>query len=198
MSAFLLTLTSRNDSACPLLAQDERGAEPCNRASQLTDVSRRVSPESGSPGRAPYPHRTRGSKPLVTGDQRSRNFRRAVRVSAYSVSTTRRRPCAIRGRRGSSCAAPRVLAFELAGGPEAARTVMGSARLITPAVSLGAVDTLIEHPAGLTHRLVDAQARAAAGITDGLLRLSGGREDVDDLWQDLDDALALIRLGAVA
>jgi methionine-gamma-lyase len=91
-----------------------------------------------------------------------------------------------------------VLAFELAGGLDAARTVMGSARLITPAVSLGAVDTLIEHPAGLTHRLVDAQARAAAGITDGLLRLSVGLEDVDDLWQDLDDALARIRLGAVA
>jgi methionine-gamma-lyase len=91
-----------------------------------------------------------------------------------------------------------VLAFEVAGGLETARTVMASVRLITPAVSLGAVDTLIEHPAGLTHRLVDAKARAAAGITNGLLRLSVGLEDADDLWHDLDRALDAARLRAVA
>jgi methionine-gamma-lyase len=90
-----------------------------------------------------------------------------------------------------------VLAFEVAGGLAAAAAVMAGVRLVTPAVSLGAVDTLVQHPAGLTHRLVDPEARAAAGITDGLLRLSVGLEDVDDLWADLDGALAGARLRAV-
>jgi len=83
-----------------------------------------------------------------------------------------------------------VLAFDVAGGQRAAAMVMGSVRLITPAVSLGSTDTLIQHPAGLTHRLVGPEANAAAGITDGLLRLSVGLEDVDDLWADLSAALA--------
>jgi methionine-gamma-lyase len=83
-----------------------------------------------------------------------------------------------------------VLSFEVAGGHRAAATVMAAVRLITPAVSLGSTDTLIQHPAGLTHRLVDRETRAAAGITDGLLRLSVGLEDPDDLWADLSVALA--------
>ena len=82
-----------------------------------------------------------------------------------------------------------VLAFEVVGGREAAATVMESVRLVTPAVSLGSTDTLIQHPAGLTHRLVDSSAREASGITDGLLRLSVGLEDVHDLWDDLCGAL---------
>ena len=82
-----------------------------------------------------------------------------------------------------------VLAFEVRGGLAAAQAVMASVRLVTPAVSLGSVDTLLEHPAGLTHRLVDPAAKAAAGITDGLLRLSVGLEDAGDLWRDLDGAL---------
>ena len=82
-----------------------------------------------------------------------------------------------------------VLAFEVAGGRTAAATVLGSVRLITPAVSLGATDSLIEHPAGLTHRLVDPGARQELGVTDGLLRLSVGLEDVRDLWSDLSAAL---------
>lgn len=82
-----------------------------------------------------------------------------------------------------------VLAFEVEGGLEAAAAVMASVELITPAVSLGCVDTLIQHPAGLTHRVVDEDARAASGIGDGLLRLSVGLEDVDDLWRDLEAAL---------
>jgi methionine-gamma-lyase len=91
-----------------------------------------------------------------------------------------------------------VLAFEVDGGLAAAAAVMAGVRLVTPAVSLGAVDTLIQHPAGLTHRLVDADTKAATGITDGLLRLSVGLEDVDDLWADLDRALTGARLRAVA
>jgi methionine-gamma-lyase len=62
--------------------------------------------------------------------------------------------------------------------------------LITPAVSLGGIDTLIEHPASLTHRTVDPHARDLAGISDGLLRLSVGLEDVDDLWDDLKQGLS--------
>ena len=84
-----------------------------------------------------------------------------------------------------------VLAFDMKGGFEAAAAVMSSVRLVTPAVSLGSVDTLIEHPAGLTHRLVDEDAREALGIGPGLLRLSVGLEDVDDLWRDLEAALAV-------
>ena len=82
-----------------------------------------------------------------------------------------------------------LLAIELHGGFAAAAAVMAAVKLITPAVSLGSVDSLIQHPAGLTHRVVDEQARAAHGITPGLLRLSIGIEHVDDLWADLDQAL---------
>lgn len=84
-----------------------------------------------------------------------------------------------------------ILAFDLRGGYEAARSVMGAVRRIVPAVSLGSADTLIQHPAGLTHRLVDPVARRAAGIGDGLLRLSVGLEDPEDLWRDLAAALEL-------
>jgi len=82
-----------------------------------------------------------------------------------------------------------LLAFEVRGGLETADRVMQSVELITSAVSLGSVDTLIQHPAGLTHRVVDPKARASKGITDGLLRLSVGLESPDDLWHDLSRAL---------
>lgn len=85
-----------------------------------------------------------------------------------------------------------ILAFELAGGMPAAATVMDHVRLLTSAVSLGSTDTLIEHPAGLTHRVVDADAQAGSGITPGLLRISAGIEDVEDLWDDLVQALAAV------
>ena len=82
-----------------------------------------------------------------------------------------------------------LISFELTGGHDAAAEVMRKVRLMTPAVSLGSVDTLIQHPAGLTHRVVDPDARTRHGITPGLLRLSVGIELVDDLWADLDAAL---------
>ncbi len=78
-----------------------------------------------------------------------------------------------------------MLAFELAGGFEAACGLMERVELITPAVSLGSVDTLIQHPAGLTHRKVDPEVRQEMGITDGLMRLSVGVEDPEDLWAEL-------------
>ncbi|MCC5949579.1 MAG: PLP-dependent transferase [Nitriliruptoraceae bacterium] len=82
-----------------------------------------------------------------------------------------------------------LLTVEVEGGAEAAGRVLQAVRLFTSAVSLGSTDSLIEHPAGLTHRVVDAAALADSGIRPGLLRLSIGVEDVDDLWRDLDQAI---------
>jgi methionine-gamma-lyase len=75
---------------------------------------------------------------------------------------------------------------------------MSGVRLMTPAVSLGSVDTLIQHPAGLTHRVVDPAAREANGIGPALLRLSVGIEQVDDLWADLRQALDTVRVSEAA
>jgi methionine-gamma-lyase len=86
-----------------------------------------------------------------------------------------------------------MLSFDVVGGHDAAARVMRAVRLITPAVSLGSTDTLIEHPAGLTHRFVEPEALRNSGVTPGLLRLSVGLEDVDDLWADLAQALASSR-----
>ncbi len=82
-----------------------------------------------------------------------------------------------------------LIAFEVHGGHAAAAAVMAAVKVMTPAVSLGSVDTLIQHPAGLTHRVLDAATRAASGITPGLLRLSVGIEHGEDLWNDLAQAL---------
>ena len=82
-----------------------------------------------------------------------------------------------------------LMAFDLAGGYEVAATVMAEVKLMTPAVSLGSVDTLIQHPAALTHRVVGAEAREHSGISQSLLRLSVGLESPDDLWADLEQAL---------
>jgi methionine-gamma-lyase len=82
-----------------------------------------------------------------------------------------------------------ILSFEVAGGREATDALLGRLRLVTPAVSLGSTDTLIQRPAGLTHRFVDPAARAESGISPGLLRLSVGLEDPDDIWADLAQAL---------
>jgi cystathionine beta-lyase/cystathionine gamma-synthase len=95
-----------------------------------------------------------------------------------------------RGLLGRQMAGPgSVLAFEVAGGFDAACRTLEGVRLIVSAVSLGATDTLLQHPAGLTHRCVSDGARAATGISADLLRLSVGIEDPDDLWRDLEQAL---------
>ena len=85
-----------------------------------------------------------------------------------------------------------MLAFEVEGGYDAARAVVENVRLMTPAVSLGSVDTLIQHPAGLTHRVLSDGARAEGGIAPGLLRLSVGLESDADLWADLAQAIACV------
>lgn len=90
-----------------------------------------------------------------------------------------------------------LIAFELHGGHAAAAAVMRHVALLTPAVSLGSVDTLIQHPAGLTHRVLDDATRTRCGITPGLLRLSVGIEAADDLWADLAQALERASVGTV-
>jgi len=85
-----------------------------------------------------------------------------------------------------------MIAFGLKGGLEAGRTVMDNVRLATLAVSLGGVETLIEHPASMTHAGMSREQREASGITDGLVRLSVGIENADDLIADLQQALGKI------
>jgi methionine-gamma-lyase len=82
-----------------------------------------------------------------------------------------------------------MLSFELKGGFKAGERMLNRVRLATLAVSLGNVDTLIQHPASMTHSSVPAQERRRMGISDGLVRLSVGIEDPDDLIADLDQAL---------
>ncbi len=82
-----------------------------------------------------------------------------------------------------------IISFELKGGLEAGRIVMDSVKLCALAVSLGGVETLIQHPASMTHALMGKEARERARITDGLVRLSVGIENVDDLIADLEQAL---------
>jgi len=83
-----------------------------------------------------------------------------------------------------------MLSFEVKGGFSAAKKVMQKLQLIQFTVSLGDVASLISHPASTSHIYLTAEERAAIGVTDGLLRLSVGIESVDDLINDLDNALA--------
>ena len=82
-----------------------------------------------------------------------------------------------------------MISFELKGGMEAGRLLMDHVTVATLAVSLGGVETLIEHPASMTHAGIAPQDRRAAGFTDGLVRYSVGIEDVEDLIADLRKAL---------
>jgi methionine-gamma-lyase len=85
-----------------------------------------------------------------------------------------------------------MMAFEVRGGIEAGKKVMDSVRLCTLAVSLGDCDTLIQHPATMTHSTYSKEERERAGITDGLIRLSVGIESADDIIADLSNALSLL------
>jgi cystathionine beta-lyase/cystathionine gamma-synthase len=81
-----------------------------------------------------------------------------------------------------------MVSFEL-GSLEAARRLLNSVHLLALAESLGGVETLISHPSTMTHASVPAERRAALGITDGLVRISAGIEDIEDLTEDLGQAL---------
>ncbi|GBD87615.1 methionine gamma-lyase [bacterium BMS3Abin03] len=86
-----------------------------------------------------------------------------------------------------------MITFEVEGGIEAGKVLIGSVKLCQLAVSLGGVESLIEHPASMTHFSMGKDARLAAGITDGLVRISVGIESADDLISDLDQALAKVK-----
>ncbi len=84
-----------------------------------------------------------------------------------------------------------MVSFELSGGVQAGEAFASSTRLFTLAESLGGVESLVETPPSMTHASIPAEVRRAAGLEDGLVRLSVGVEHVDDLIADVDAALAL-------
>lgn len=86
-----------------------------------------------------------------------------------------------------------MISFSLKGGLEAGKVLMDNVKVCILAVSLGGVETLIQHPASMTHSKVSAEAKLKAGITDGLVRFSVGIEDVEDLINDLDQALLKVK-----
>jgi len=86
-----------------------------------------------------------------------------------------------------------MIAFEVNGGLDAGKTVINSLALCTLAVSLGDCQTLIQHPASMTHSTYTPAQRAVAGISEGLIRLSVGIEDPDDIIADLDRALTKLK-----
>ncbi len=82
-----------------------------------------------------------------------------------------------------------VIAFELVGGIEEGKKVMNSLKLCSLAVSLGDAETLIEHPASMTHSPYTSEERLACGISDGLVRIAVGLENVEDIIRDLRQGL---------
>lgn len=85
-----------------------------------------------------------------------------------------------------------MMSFGLKGGFEAGKKLMDNVYLALLAVSLGGVETLIQHPASMTHASVSKEDKLAAGITDDLIRLSVGIEDVEDIIEDLEEGLGKI------
>jgi len=83
-----------------------------------------------------------------------------------------------------------MISFVVKGGIEKARRVVGGTKIFALAESLGGVESLIEHPAVMTHASVPPENRAALGIVDGFIRLSVGVEGAEDLWDDLGTALS--------
>ncbi len=86
-----------------------------------------------------------------------------------------------------------MIAFELKGGLQEGITVMNSVKMLKLAVSLGDAESLIQHPASMTHSPYEPEEREAAGITDGLVRISVGLEHTDDIIADLKQALDLVK-----
>jgi len=85
-----------------------------------------------------------------------------------------------------------MISFELKGGYDAGVTLMNNVHLALLAVSLGGVESLIQHPASMTHAGISKEAREEAHITDGLVRFAVGIENAEDIIDDLDHALAKI------
>lgn len=112
--------------------------------------------------------------------------RRVARVFYPGLPTHRGHDIAAKQMQGGFGA---MLSFELAGDFAQTKQVCESTKLFQLAVSLGAVESLIEQPASMSHASYDKADRLKHGITDGLIRLSVGLENVDDLKRDLDEAL---------
>jgi cystathionine gamma-synthase len=82
-----------------------------------------------------------------------------------------------------------MVSFELANGVAGVQAFVDGLRYFSLAESLGGVESLVAHPASMTHAAMDAESRARAGIEDSLLRLSVGIESAEDLVDDLRDGL---------
>jgi methionine-gamma-lyase len=87
-----------------------------------------------------------------------------------------------------------MIAFELKGGMEAGIRFMDALQLVTRAVSLGDAESLAQHPASMTHSIYTPEERAACGISEGLVRLSVGLEDIEDIVADITQALDSVKL----
>ena len=85
-----------------------------------------------------------------------------------------------------------LISFEVKGGIEAGTKLLDNVDIMTLAVSLGGIETLIQHPSSMTHATMPRESRIAAGITDGLVRVSIGCEDIEDIIADVDHAFSLI------
>lgn len=85
-----------------------------------------------------------------------------------------------------------MIAFELKGGFEAGEKLLNNLEMISLAVSLGGVDSLIQHPASMTHAAVPKEEKLKGGITDGLVRLSVGIEDLEDIIEDLEKGFSKV------
>jgi len=91
-----------------------------------------------------------------------------------------------------------MLSFELRGGVPAGEAFAMATRIFTLAESLGGVESLVETPPSMTHASIPAEVRRAAGLADGLVRLSVGIEHVDDLIEDVEQALVAAGKAAAA
>jgi methionine-gamma-lyase len=85
-----------------------------------------------------------------------------------------------------------MISFGLKGGLESGKKMMNNVHLALLAVSLGGVETLIQHPASMTHSKISKEKKEKAGITDGLVRLAIGIEDIEDILKDIEHALEMV------
>ena len=142
-----------------------------------------------------------GSRGMKTLDLRVREQSRTALCLAETLAGDKRVAKVfypgLKSHRGHAIAARQMaggfgamLSFEVAGDFEQTKRVCESTTLFQLAVSLGAVESLIEQPASMSHASYDPADRKKHGINDGLIRLSVGLEEFDDLWADLDQALA--------
>jgi methionine-gamma-lyase len=91
-----------------------------------------------------------------------------------------------------------MITFEVKGGMQAGIKVMNALQMIQRAVSLGDAETLVQHPASMTHSTYTPEERLAHGISDGLIRLSVGLEELEDIVDDLNQALAVLDVEKVS